>query len=139
MCKATKFSECHPQPSCNLLAEKKTTIYYFQADCPKTGHLLFFPAMFKSDHMHKWGELYKRHTTTCGCKLCSLNFYYTTCLSYSQDFYSSYIWNIVVSSLTLLLLQLDRNTSYWSFLNTSHQMCDKAKTQLSVTITMTTT
>lgn len=37
----------------------------------------------------------------------------------------TYIWHIIVSSLSLLLLQLDGNTSDGPLLNTSHQMSHK--------------
>ena len=39
--------------------------------------------------------------------------------------YTTHIRNIIVSSFSLFLLQFDRNTSDWSFLNTPHQMCHK--------------
>jgi len=40
--------------------------------------------------------------------------------------YHSYLWDVVVSSLSLFLLQFDGNTTYWSSLDTLHQMGNKA-------------
>ena len=37
-----------------------------------------------------------------------------------------YLWDVVVTSLSLLFLQLDRDTSHWSDLNTLHQVSNES-------------
>ena len=43
----------------------------------------------------------------------------------------NYLWDVVVSSFSLLLLQLDGNTSDWRILNTSHQMSNETSNLVS--------